>query len=426
MKKTALQIIAITLITFSLSYLADKMMNLWLLKIAFPESLALEDFHWEDFVFKLREDQQLEEKVVLVNIGSVGRRGIASVINEVNKQHPRVVGLLVLLNCGGGPRDTTNCPQLKDTLGNRMLSDAIYNSNVMVMDAVLRSTKVEGDPQENDLDSIELSDPAFMPRSHYGFANLPMGTFHDIRESRTFFPQAKVRGKTINSFAFEIVHQYDSTLTGRLLKRGDEEEIINFRGNETPYRYDLGSRVVTKETHFLSIPLDVLLSHQVAEGTFTDKIVLIGFLGDYLDDPSYEDKFYTPLNPTFAGRTNPDMLGLVVHANIVSMILNSDYVNQLADFWENVLLVLIVVANVYWFIKLIRRNSVWYDSLCFIIPVIQIIVISWIRIELLNEFNFRLDLQNVIYLVAFVSFATNMYFGPLAPIGNFLRRIFTT
>ena len=42
-------------------------MNLWLLRIAFPETIALEGFHWEDFVFKLRPDLPMENRIVLVN-----------------------------------------------------------------------------------------------------------------------------------------------------------------------------------------------------------------------------------------------------------------------------------------------------------------------------------------------------------------------
>ncbi|NJM93588.1 MAG: CHASE2 domain-containing protein [Cytophagales bacterium] len=59
--------------------------------------------------------------------------------------------------------------------------------------------------------------------------------------------------------------------------------------------------------------------------------MIFGYLGESFNDVSWEDKFYTPLNKTYAGKANPDMYGVVIHANIVSMILNHDYVYTMAE-----------------------------------------------------------------------------------------------
>ena len=61
------------------------------------------------------------------------------------------------------------------------------------------------------------------------------------------------------------------------------------------------------------------------------KIVLFGYLGDRLGAPQWEDKFFTPLNESIAGRANPDMYGPVIHANIASMVLNDDYIDGFGD-----------------------------------------------------------------------------------------------
>lgn len=95
------------------------------MRIVFPETIALENFHWEDFVFKLRPDLPVEKRIVLVNIGKAGRSEAAEMIEIINEQKPKVIGVLVFYNCEFGLRDSVNCPQLIDTAGNRSLSEAI-------------------------------------------------------------------------------------------------------------------------------------------------------------------------------------------------------------------------------------------------------------------------------------------------------------
>ncbi len=67
------------------------------------------------------------------------------------------------------------------------------------------------------------------------------------------------------------------------------------------------------------------------EITFRDKIVLIGYVGDRIDIDTGEDKFFTPLNSKYIGKANRDMYGIVVHANIISTILNGHYIRVMPD-----------------------------------------------------------------------------------------------
>jgi hypothetical protein len=115
------------------------------------------------------------------------------------------------------------------------------------------------------------------------------------------------------------------------------------------------------------------------------------------------------------------MLGSVIHANIISMILNEDGINQLGEFWDFCVMLIVVSLNIVLFIYLLNHTTVWYDSLGFLIPVTQIVIISWLRIELLASYNFRLDLENIIYLLAFVTFAVNIYLGPIKHLLNRLK-----
>ncbi|MBA4056437.1 MAG: hypothetical protein C0490_17105, partial [Marivirga sp.] len=104
-----------------------------------PIGQALADVELTDYVFSdLRDDPNVEEKIVVVNIGNLSRAQIAQQIRIVSKYKPKVIGLDAFFDCSKGLRDTVNCQQLKDTLGNLMLSDAIKEAgNVILVSKVI-------------------------------------------------------------------------------------------------------------------------------------------------------------------------------------------------------------------------------------------------------------------------------------------------
>lgn len=422
MKRRLLDFSAILFITLMLALGANRIMDLWLFKLAFPESIALQDVYWEDFVFKLRPHTKQEERIVLVNVAAGGRREIAQQISKISEYNPRVIGVVIFFNCFDGKRDSINCPQLLDRLGNEMLQNAIRNSGKVVMvSKLLQKQQAAKNYNEEIYDSMEHSDDIFIRNAHHGFGDIILHA--NFRESidngiaievREISPQMKVNGKRELSLAVQIAMLYDSVKTLRFLERNRDHEWINFRGNVTPYNYYLGSRTITKPPYFRSVDIDSLANGLLSENIFKDKIVIVGYLGDYLNDPAYESRFYTPLNSTFAGRSMPDMLGLVVHANFVSMILNEDYIDELNQFFTWLMTLIIIVLNIIFFTSLHNRQSVWYDSLCFIVPVFQIVLFSWLRMELMEEYNFIVNFEAILYLVAFVSFSVNLYYGPFS------------
>ena len=60
-----------------------------------------------------------------------------------------------------------------------------------------------------------------------------------------------------------------------------------------------------------------------------DKIVLLGYMGTpHGSIYDIEDKFFTPLNENTAGKTAPDMFGVLVHANIIQMLITQDFISK--------------------------------------------------------------------------------------------------
>jgi hypothetical protein len=86
---------------------------MWIFQIAFPEQSALKDFAFEDFAFSTRQTkEERDDRIVLVNIGQLGRAGIAEQINILSRYNPKVIGIGVLFNCEG-LRDTVIITALK-------------------------------------------------------------------------------------------------------------------------------------------------------------------------------------------------------------------------------------------------------------------------------------------------------------------------
>lgn len=83
---------------------------------------------------------------------------------------------------------------------------------------------------------------------------------------------------------------------------GGYQILINFRG---------------KKSQFKTLSLQSVLKNQVSPAIFQDKIVLIGSTAESLND-----FFFTPYNSSL-WRASERMSGVVLHANIISQILNS-------------------------------------------------------------------------------------------------------
>lgn len=401
MVKFWLNCVYVTAFVFFMLWAVSKLTDFKLFSAFDPISQALSDFELTDYAFSnLREDPLPEQRIVLVNIGHLTRREIAAQINIIRQFKPRVIGIDGFFNCEGGLRDSINCPELLDTLGNLLLTDAIREAgNVVMVTKLLQKTTTAKDPDKIDFyDSTEVSDQA--PFVHNAFANFPTNADYqeDIKQCRSFIPRLEVNGKYENSFAVELARQFDSTKTQKLFDRGNDEEILNYRGNIEMLNVKLknlrNKDIETTNFHlmFYAIDIESVLNGDFDESLFKDKIVILGYLGNYFGDPAWEDKYFTPLNKKVAGRANPDMFGVVVHANIVSQILNEDYVGELSGWQQVVIAILLGVFTVALFMVIDEKLPAWFDAMSVLIQVFQILIISGLVVYCFVTFTFKLDL----------------------------------
>ena len=397
-------------IFFIMFLLSTTLSNIELLD---PIGEALSDMEITDMVFSsdIRETPPVDENIIFVNIGMLPRREIGQMMGIINKYEPKAIGMDAIFR--------TLKP---DTLGDYILADALANTHNVVMYAKLI------DPDDNGVwGGVETSHPLFTQNNIIAHVNLTVEEAgieqFQFKTCRSFFPNEKVidpdNGEMSNmpAFAVKLSEMYDAERTQEFLARNKEEELINYRGNIIDFgRSKHGTR-------YFALDWDQVLNEQFTADLIKDKIVLFGFLGATLDDTrSFEDKYFTPLNVKYAGRANPDMYGVVVHANIISMILNNDQIDQMSEFSAWTFAVIICLLNVILFQIIYRRLPRWYDGITKLVQLLEAFVFMAIIVFGFHIFSIKLNLTYGIFAIVLAGDSLEVYNGVLKNLFSSERR----
>ena len=369
-----------------------------------PIGDALEGYEMTDQVFsneQWRVPPPVEQDIIIINMGFVCRRVTAEQINIINSFGPKVIGL------------DANFRNLKpDTLGDLLLAEALANTPNVVMYAKLLDN---GD--DFIWNDIEYAHPVFTQDHKTASVNLAIETEGGLqwmhKTSRSFLPRELLRNKetgeidTVLAFGVEIVKMFEPEKAKKFLDRNVEEELINYSGNVLDYG------LTRTGTRFFALDWwQVLDTMQYTPDLLEDKIVLIGFLGANFDDKlTVEDKYYTPLNSKYTGRSNPDMFGVVIHANIIAMILNEQYLDQMSDASAWLLAVLVCFLNVVVFSIIYYKMDKWYDGVTKLMQLVEALILTFIIIIVFHYFNFKLNLTWTIIAVLFAGDSLEVYYG---------------
>ena len=133
------------------------------------------------------------------------------------------------------------------------------------------------------------------------------------------------------------------------------------------------------------------MEDRVDSSILSGKIVLFGYISTNKDDIS--DKFFTPMNSRFYGKSVPDMNGIVVHANILSMILDDNYLKKLPS-WANLLIaVLVCWLHMSFFVRYYLESHIWFHLVAKIAQVLSAIFFVWLGIYLFDKYRLKVDLK---------------------------------
>ena len=365
-----------------------------------PVGEALADVEFTDIAFsRIREDPKGDTNIVLINIGELDRAGIGRQIEIISKYRPRVVGIDAFFN-----------ERSADTLGDIMLSNAIANApNVVLVTKLLQSGTLQITSMGKDLyDSLERSGPFFRGSAKEGFANLETEAVRqeDFKTCRRFPPSRPVKGKALKAFSVMAASLHSPDKADRFLHRENAWEIINYRGNAADYF----SRTMFP-TIFPALDFDDVLNENFVPEMIEGKIVLFGYMGKSFFDTSWDDKFFTPMNKAYAGKTNPDTYGVVIHANIISMILSEDYISAFGSGQAIIIAIVLCFVNVIFFNIIYHRLPNWYDGITKLLQLAEILILMFLMVMIFDWYNFKLDLTYSLIAIALAGDTLEVYHG---------------
>lgn len=335
-----------------------------------PIKMALQDFDYNDLVYAQMGKNKasgVDTGMAIVNIEDADRAGIVQVLEKIAAQKPAAIGVDVLFNA---PREAATDSALQAFF--------IQNKNA-VLAYHLQWNK----------ESAEAQGFLYPQVPTKGFVNF---VGEDGGVIRHFIPSVKADDGTLyESFAKQIVSIADAGAARKLEKRGSAVETILY--SRTPDKY-------------LQLSGTELMSDSSIALSLHNKIVLVGFVSPHA--ANIEDKHFTPFNAKSVGKSVPDMNGIFIHANIISMIKAGTYVSKSPAWFNWLLAILLCWLHMAIFIRYFLDKHLWFHLVAKTVQVVSAILFVYLGLLFYYKWNIKINLIPV--FVAIILAVDVLYF----------------
>lgn len=327
-----------------------------------PMKLALKDFDFNDIAYakldKGKGNTPIDKRIVVVNTGHLDRAELGFLIEKVSTYNPKIIGLDIYFE------------EAKDPEKDSILREIFRKTKNLIGVSV-------GVWGEHD----------FMIKKNYfddviakrGYANL-IG--EDIGTIRYFSPFEKVNHEKYPQITSAIVKEFEYPAYEKLVKRHKEEEAINYTRRVNQYQ------VIASE--------DMMMDN-IDSSLLKNKIVLLGYIN--LDPNDVEDKKFTPMNAQFAGKSIPDMNGIIVQANIISMVLDANYIKKTPKWMAWAVAVLVGWLHMSLFIRYYLESHIWFHLVAKLAQIFSAIFFAYLGIFIFDKFGIKLDMKYTLYVI---------------------------
>ncbi|APA64454.1 CHASE2 domain-containing protein [Maribacter sp. 1_2014MBL_MicDiv] len=308
-----------------------------------PFKNAFKDFSYLDLYHAEKLDDNdfhINQDIILVNIDRLNRKEIAEVLDKLQQFQPKIIGIDIIFK------------DKKDPIWDNYLAGKLKDETLVFAYSIIGSNEVNTDCTLHKIDDNK------------GYAN-----FNFNKETiviRNFQGVRKLENKTLTSFPVMIAKNY----------MGESWYCNNeiFLEKEIPIQY------TGRRDEFLILESRDLLGKE-AIPFIKDKIVLVGYLGNEMAYKyDIEDKHYTPMNPKFVGKSPPDTFGLVIHANIVQMLIDGNYIKVVPNWFLGLLTIVLTFFSLAYFIYLGKKQLASYVLRLNLVQLLFTIFFVWLSL----------------------------------------------
>ncbi len=318
-----------------------------------PFAEAFHDFSLTDLYYTKVKNRDTIYKgpVLLVNVEDKDRTQIAFLLQKIQEGQPKTVALDIIFKQRINGQDSLLKQQFQKH-GNYVFS---YIADF-----------------ENDKTAVHTD--SFFTKQQGGYVNM-FGNNPEYATIRDYHPFYKSRA----AFTSAIIQHYNDFLYKKLSARKNRKTEIHYSGNLNNFTY---------------YNYDEVMDPQFDATAFKDKIVLLGYLGIprvNAANRTDEDKLFTPLNSHLSGRSYPDMYGCVIHANILQMILQNDYIKVVPQWGVYLLSFLMLWLILPFMCRLFFKGDLWFNSAGTLIQLLGSLLIVFLSILIYRYLHVRFD-----------------------------------
>jgi CHASE2 domain-containing sensor protein len=286
---------------------------------------------------------KINKDIIIINIEDKKRGEIAAMLEATLNEKPKIIGLDVIFK------------EEKEAYTDSLLESVLFNDKII--------TSFEIDKNNNYV----FSHFRFNKNKHQGFVEFNFDSTTTV--IRKFIGSTEIKGKKELSFSSKIA----KTVLGKKWKKLKYNKKVSIPRTIKYYG---------NSDSFLVLNFDDFLFDE-NKPILKDKIVLFGYVGTPTNNEfDIEDKWFTPLNKETAGKSTPDMHGIVVHANILNMFINHDFMFRVSNFWIGIFTFLTIFFSTMFFLKINKKYSISFRTrkriYLFVFSVVLMFLTFWL------------------------------------------------
>jgi hypothetical protein len=320
---------------------------------------------------KQHKNLQRDSSILIVEIADT-RESIAKQVNIINKYSPSLIGIDAIFEKEGD-----------------LFTDASLIQSIEEKSNVVLASRYIKDPSSEDAGFLYSYFDVGPAHANSGYINMLGNPYSVIRN---YPPFLMYKDSTYLSFSSAIIKKYSKELFKRFSARGNPMEIIHYKGNLESYT---------------SLSKDELLHYDSTgqlNGLLEGKIVLMGYFKKY-PPLLMEDLHFSPLNEQVIGKSFPDIYGVVIHANILSMIIDGRYAKLVPEWVSFLLAGIMTFLFMSYLLSKHLNNRHPNHGYFLLLQFILLIVILYIFLQIFNFFSVKISLLPImIALVLSVEF----------------------